>query len=202
MKFFGNANLQQNYIQNAVLETLTAFPMSAKVGQIAFVNNTVYICVQSTAPAIWVPLTKEITAYTHTQTDGAAVWDITHSLNTTSVQVQVFDIENRMVIPEDIQITGPNTVSVSFGAGNNTAVGKVTVVTGYFDGVQKPTYAYTWYQTSSSSTWTITHNLGYEPIVRVFMGTNEVQPAGISFPNMNTTIITFATPVAGTARLI
>lgn len=202
MKFYGNANLQQNQLQNAVLETLTAFPQTAKIGQVAFVNSTVYICVQSTAPAIWVPLTKEITAYTHTQSVGSELWEITHSLNTTSVQVQVFDASNSMIIPEDITITGPNTVSISFGAGNNIAVGKATVVTGYFDGVQKPTYAYTWYQTSSSSTWTINHNLGYEPIVRVFMGTNEVQPSGISFPDMFTTVISFATPVAGTARLI
>ena len=89
MKFYGHANLQQNELQNAVLTVLTAFPTDPKVGQIAFVNSIVYVCIQNTAPnpPIWVPLTQEITAYTHTQSTASSTWSITHNLNTTSSNI-------------------------------------------------------------------------------------------------------------------
>lgn len=200
MKFYGHADLNQNELQNAVLTTLTSFPAEAKVGQIAFLNRIVYICVQVTpAPAIWVPLTREITAYTHTQTVPAQVWNITHALNTTSVNVQIFDGGSQVIIPDTVTTTGPNTAVVTFSGAQE---GRAVVISGHFDGNVKPTYAYTHYQTAASTEWVIDHNLGYPPIVRVFIGTSEVQPASISHPTVNQTVITFTTAVAGTARLI
>jgi hypothetical protein len=201
MKFYGHANLQQNELQNAVLTVLTAFPTDPKVGQIAFVNSIVYVCIQNTAPnpPIWVPLTQEITAYTHTQSTASSTWSITHNLNTTSINVQVFDGNNRVIIPDEIEVTGPTTCAITLAG---AITGRATIVTGHFDGVQKPTYAYTYYQTEASTTWTIVHNLGYDPIVRVFIGTSEVQPATVSFPDTNTVVITFDTAEVGTVRLI
>lgn len=200
MKFYGHANLQQNELQNAVLSTLTSFPTSPKVGQIAFLNRIVYICVQVTpAPAVWVPLTNEITAYTHTQESAAMVWPITHGLNTTSVNVQIFDGNNHVIIPDSINIVSANAISVTFAS---NLAGRAVIVTGHFDGNVKPTYSYTHYQTMSSALWVIPHNLGYEPIIRVFIGTQEVQPASITHDSVNQTTITFTTAVAGTARLI
>ena len=200
MKFYGHANLQKNQVQNAALQTLTQFPVSPVVGQIAFVNSIVYICVQVTpAPAIWVPLTREITSYVHSQPEGATTWTVVHNLNTTSVNVQVFDSSNRVVIPDDIETTGPNGLTIDFSSAMS---GRAVVLSGHLDGSVKPTYAFTHYQSSASSTWTITHNLGYNPIVRVFIGTSEVQPDTITHPDTNTTVITFTTPQAGYAQLI
>lgn len=199
MKFYGHADLQKNQLQNAALQTVTQFPAAPVVGQVAFVNSTVYICVQSTAPAVWVPLTREITSYAHLQESVATTWSVTHNLNTTSVNVQVFDPDNKVVIPDEIQTTGPNTVSITLGT---AMAGRAVVLTGHIDGVARPTYAFTHYQTSSSTTWTINHSLGYNPIVRVFIGTNEVQPESISHPDTNTTVITFATAQAGYAQLM
>lgn len=200
MKFYGHANLQQNELQNAVLTTLTQFPADPKVGQIAFLNRIVYICVQVTpAPAVWVPLTNEITAYTHTQESAAQVWNVTHGLNTTSVNVQVFDGSNNVVIPDSIVTVNANSLNIAFASNQN---GRAVIVTGHFDGNVKPTYSYTHYQTTASTTWVIPHNLGYEPIIRVFIGTQEVQPASIIHDSVNQTTITFTVAVAGTARLI
>lgn len=200
MKFYGHADLQQNELQNAVLETLTTFPTAAKVGQVAFVNRRVYICVQvDPAPPIWVPLTQEITAYKHTQETSALTWTVTHNLNTTAVSVQAFGTDNRVLIPDEIETTSNNVVVISF---NTPVSGRATVLTGHETGEAKPTYAFTFYQNSASDTWNIVHNLGYNPIIRVFIGTDEVQPDTISHPNTNTTVITFGTPQVGYARLI
>jgi hypothetical protein len=200
MKFYGDANLQQNELQNAVLPIETAFPTSPVVGQLAFVNSIVYICVSvaSNLP-VWVPMTREITAYTHTQSSSSDTWTITHGMNTTSVQVQVFDSANRVVIPDEIEVLTPDSVSVALG----TAItGRAVVITGHFDGNVKPTYAYTHYQSEASTSWVIVHGLGYNPIVRVFIGNQEVQPQSITHNTVNQTTITFSTAQAGYARLI
>lgn len=200
MKFYGDANLQQNELQNAVLPVETAFPVSPKVGQIAFVNSIVYICVSLAGDLpVWVPLTREITAYTHNQSAAAATWTVNHGMNTTSVQVQIFNAANQVVIPDEIETLNPDEVQITF----NTAIqGRAIVLTGHFDGNVKPTYAYTHYQSSASATWVIVHNLGYNPIVRVFIGNQEVQPASITHDSTNQTTITFGSPQVGYARLI
>jgi len=200
MKFYGNANLQQNELQNAVLSTVTAFPTSPKVGQVAFVNSIVYICVDLGVDLpVWVPMTREITAYTHTQNTPSSTWTISHNLNTTSVNVMIYDGLSRVIIPDEIETTGPNTVSVSFAAG---LAGRAVVISGHIDGNVKPTYAYTHYQSEASTTWPIVHGLGYNPIVRVFVGNNEVQPASITHDSTSQVTITFSTAQVGYARLI
>ena len=200
MKFYGDANLQQNELQNAVLPIETAFPVSPKVGQFAFVNSIVYICVSIAGDLpVWVPMTREITAFTHGQASAAATWTINHGMNTTSVQVQVFDSSNRVVIPDEIEVLTPDSVQVTLGA---AATGKAVVLTGHFDGNVKPTYAYTHYQSSASTSWVIMHSLGYNPIVRVFIGNQEVQPASITHDSTNQVTITFSTPQVGYVRMI
>lgn len=199
MKFYGHADLQQNEIQNGVLTTLTQFPNTPKTGQLAFVNSIVYICVTAGSLPVWVPLTREITAYTHVQDTSSDTWPIVHNLNTTSVNLQIFDETSSVVVPNSIVTTGPATATVTF---SSAISGRAVVVSGHFDGNVKPTYAYTFHQTSASSPWIITHNLGYNPIVRVFIGTSEVQPQSVDFPSANQTVITFSTPQVGYARLI
>lgn len=200
MKFYGDANLQQNELQNAVLPIETAFPASPKVGQLAFVNSIVYICVSLTNDLpVWVPMTREITAYTHSQNSSSATWSITHGMNTTSVQVQIFDANNFVVIPDDVEVLTPDTVEVTL----NTAItGRAVVLTGHFDGNVKPTYAYTHFQSSASTSWVIVHGLGYNPIVRVFIGNQEVQPSSIVHDSTNQLTITFTTAQSGYAKLI
>jgi len=199
MKFYGDANLQQNELQNAVLSTLTSFPIDAKAGQIAFVRSVVYICVSATPPAVWVPLTQEITAYTHVQTTPSITWGITHNLNTADVHVQVYNTSNQVILADEVTITSPTACVVEL---NVAQAGKAVVLAGHFVGNPKPSYAYTHLQTVASTSWTIPHGLGYNPIVRVFIGTAEVQPATITHPDVNTTIVTFTGAQTGYARLL
>ena len=200
MKFYGDANLQQNELQNAVLPFETQFPVSPKVGQLAFVHATVYICVALDAGLpVWVPMTREISAFTWNQSSPSAEWTITHNMNTSSVQVQIFDGNNRVLIPDEIEVVSPNEVVVTLGT---AIVGRAVVLTGYFDGNVRPTYAYTHYQASASTTWTIDHDLGYNPIIRIFVGNQEVQPTSINHDTVNQATITFSSPQAGYARLL
>jgi len=200
MKFYGNANLQQNELQNAVLPIETAFPISPKVGQIAFVNKIVYICLSLTDNLpVWVPMTREITSFTHNQSVAAGEWVIAHNLNTTSVQIQVFDGLSRVVIPDEIEVLSPNSVKVSLAA---LAIGRAVILTGHADGASRPTYAFTFYQSAPATSWVILHNLGYQPIVRAFVGTNEVQPLTVEHNSNNQVTLTFSTAVSGYARLI
>lgn len=200
MKFYGEAHLQQNNLREAVIPLDTSFPASPKVGQIVFKDRILYICVEINANIpVWIPLTNEITAHTHIQNTSASSWVINHALNTSHVSVQVFDLFDRMVIPNDITVNSQSQVTVDF---SSPAQGKVVVVTGTFEGQPKPTYAYEHYQTNPSDTWVINHGLGRFPIVRVFIGNQEVQPATITFNTANTVTITFTTVQTGQAKLI
>jgi hypothetical protein len=200
MKFFGHANLQQNELQRAVIPLNTNFPTTPVVGELAFTNSILYICVSVADDLpVWVPLTREITLYTHNQSTSSTKWTITHDLNTTSVLVNVYDAANKMVIPSDISVDSPSQITVSL---NTEMTGRAVVLSGHFDGNVKPTYAFTYYQTDSSTTWTIVHGLGYQPIVRVFIGNQEVQPLSIVHDSVNQVTITFTTPQVGVVRLI
>lgn len=199
MKFYGHANLQQNELQNAVLSTLTNFPAEPKQGQIAFVNSTVFVCVLAGALPVWVPLTREITAYTHVQDSPSQTWAVTHNLNTTSVSIQVYDETGFAMIANTMIPTSPNTATLTFSTAQG---GRAVIVSGHFDGNAKPTYAHTHYQQVSATSWVINHNLGYNPIVRIFIGNAEVQPASIVHNTTNQTTVTFNTAQVGYARLI
>lgn len=200
MKYHGDVELQQNYLKNAVIPLDTYFPVSPKVGQIVFKDRILYICVQivDNTP-IWVPLTNEITAYTHIQSSSSTVWTVNHPLNTSHVSVTVYDTNNRVVLPDEVTVVNSSQVTVGF---STAAQGKVVVLSGTFEGQAKPTYAYEHYQTNPSTTWVIPHGLGRYPIVRVFIGNQEVQPESITFDTLDQVTITFSVAQVGQAKLI
>jgi hypothetical protein len=200
MKVFGNINMQQNLIQQAVLETEAEWPVSPVVGQIVFKNRVVYICaeINDNIP-VWIPLTNEIGMHKYVQPVASSTWVINHNLNTPFVMVQVFDGNNQMVIPDEIIIDSSSQVTVSLGV---AIIGSAVILTGSLDGQQKPTFSYEFNQTSPLSTWVVTHNLGYQPIVRVFSGAYEIQPASIFHNSANQVTISFLSPQIGTVRLI
>ena len=199
MKFYGNANLQQNLLQNAVLPLGSSWPTSPKVGELVFKDKILYICVAIEDYPVWVPLTNEIAMYVHNQVDSAAQWTVEHNLNTTSPSVQVWGNDNKMLLVNEVTATGANTVVIDLGVAQ---AGRAVVVAGSQEGNTKPAYAFVYNQTSPSDTWTVNHALGYTPIVRVFIGIEEVQPLTISHPSNTQTIITFSTPQVGVAKFI
>lgn len=61
--------------------------------------------------------------------------------------------------------------------------------------------AYVHTQGSSSATWTISHNLGYLPDVAVFTVGGVEVVASVVHTSVNVTVVSFAAPMAGSARL-
>ena len=69
--------------------------------------------------------------------------------------------------------------------------------------LQPDQVTFTHTQTGSSTAWVVTHNLGYYPIVRVFLGTNlEIQPQTIIHDSIFQTTITFSSAQVGTAKFV
>jgi hypothetical protein len=57
-------------------------------------------------------------------------------------------------------------------------------------------------QSSAASVWTINHNLGYRPAGVMVMDSGGTEVEGlVSYPDLNTVVITFSAPFAGTAYL-
>lgn len=200
MKHYGNINLNQNELQFAVLPIDTYFPANPKVGQLVFKAKVLYICVeiQNDLP-VWAPLTQEINTYIHNQNNEAATWTINHTLNSSILQVQVFDNTGKMVIPNEIVVVDKDTITIDFGT---LFAGRAVLMVGSVEGNERPTYGFEFNQTSPSAEWVVNHNLGYNPMVRVFVGNEEVQPAQIIHDSVNSTRIIFNSPYVGVAKFI
>lgn len=99
-----------------------------------------------------------------------------------------------------------NTVTVTEN-GSSTVVtvpvtSTVSTITAGPQGPQGPVGAgYDFLQSSSSTTWTINHNLGYKPSVDVYdSGSQQIQ-AEVSHPSTNQTVILLTSSTTGFARL-
>lgn len=200
MKFYGHADLQKNKLQNPALEVVESFPASPVLGQVVFKDSVVHIVVGfSSGLPVWVPLTREITSYAHTQSASSSTWTVTHNLRSTAVSVQVFDSLKKVIIPDEIEVIDQNTVQITLAS---AATGKVFVVSGSTEGNPKPVYSYQYTQSYALATWVVDHNLGYEPDVRVFINDQEVQPASITHNSTSRTTITFSSQQTGVAKFI
>lgn len=56
-------------------------------------------------------------------------------------------------------------------------------------------------QETPATTWTIAHHFGIEPRVDVMVNKASTVPAAVTHPDTQTTVVTFASPTAGTAHL-
>jgi hypothetical protein len=206
MKFHGHIDLQQNELQQPVLQLETNFPSTPVVGRLCFKERKVYICVEITGGIpVWVPLTGFTSAYIHDQTTAASVWEINHNLNTVSPLVQIYDENFNMLIPDRIQPTGNNSLEAAF---TTAMTGRAVIMWGdanFYGGLLTPEpVAFSHLQETQSATWVVKHNLGYYPIVRVFLPTTneEIQPADIIHNSIFQTTILFSTARTGRARFV
>lgn len=200
MKFHGDINLQQNEMQQMVVEVETNFPATPVPGRVVFKDKRLYICVEITnGLPFWVPLTNEINSYTHIQDSASVTWNVNHNMGTTTPLIQIYDENSSQIIPEEIIAVDANNSTVTL---SSAATGRAVVMYGNIVGGDKPQIAFEQNFTSSSTTWVVNHALGYEPIVRAFIGTREVQPASIVHDSINQTTVTFSTPQVGFVRCI
>lgn len=199
MKHYGHIDLNRNLLQNAVLPTDSNFPATPIPGMLVFKNKKMYICTEIAAGLpVWVPMTQEIDSFIYTQAAGATAWVIPHNLNTASVFVQVYDAAGLMILPDYIDASVFNQVTVMF---SSTQIGKAVVMTGSQTGSPRALVAYTQAYVDQA-VWVVPHGLGYYPEMSVYIGGQMVQPMSIVNDSTTQATITFSTAHSGLVRCV
>lgn len=117
MDIHGNINLKQNKMKQMVFQTETNFPSVPIIGRVVFKSQKLYMCVAiNIGVPVWLPLTNKIDTYVHTQASTAQTWTITHNLNTTIPVLQIYDENDKMIIPNQVTPTSNNVMSVTLSA--------------------------------------------------------------------------------------
>jgi hypothetical protein len=140
--------------------------------------------------------------FTYVQNTSKRVWTMTHGKNTSNVFVQVYDTNGNYIIPNSIH-TELNTITVTF---NEPMTGFVEAVLflsiNYITIPDKNVPIYEYHQTASSKVWTIDHNLGFNPIISVYIDNVLVYPLFITHMDINTVTITFESNQIGSVRFL
>lgn len=199
MKHYGNIDLNFNQLQNAALATSTNFPATPIPGLMHFMNKKMYICAEIAAGLpVWIPVTQEVNTYVHDQASASSAWTINHSLNTASAFVQVYDASGRSVIPDYIDDSIFNQVTVMFSIAQ---AGRAVVMLGSTSGAARPLVAYEQAFTNTT-TIVVNHGLGYFPEINVYVGNNLVQPLSIVNNSTMQATVTFTSNETGVVRCI
>lgn len=197
MDVHGNFDMLGNRLKQVSLseEDFPAFPT---VGRFVMKSQILYMCVDVSGIPVWVPLTQNLQMKRFVQAEPSSEWVIIHGLNTSGVLVQTFDDSGKWVIP-DVTNTGTfNQVTLTF---NTPLAGTCIVMRGNDVGVAPPTVAYEQSFTGASS-WVISHNLGYNPTINLYIGGQLVQPLSLVHNSLNQATATFSSPQSGSARCI
>jgi len=199
VKFYGDIDLSYNTLKNAVVETVSGFPPIPLPGQIIFKNKVLYICAEITGGLpVWIPMSGEIDSFIYAQSTPAITWTIAHNLHSSTVFVQIYDTSNRMIIPEDVDTSQLNVTVVTFATAQS---GRAVVMLGSLSGMPKELVA--WSGTfTDSTTWVVNHGLGYNPLVKVYIGNYEVQPFSIVHNSTTISTVTFSSPQSGQVRCV
>lgn len=198
MKSLGNIDLQDNMLLNPVLKQVENFPEVPKVGHFIFKGQRVMICIEvADGLPVWAPLTAPLNTHIHDQPVASNTWTIPHKLNTSHVIAQVVGTDGKHVIPDEVQCNFNETI-ITFATNQ---AGRAVLMIGNEDGSPRDNYAFE-QDFTDSNTWTVNHMLGYNPLIRVFVGNQEVQPASITHNDLNTTTVTFSTPQTGYVRCV
>lgn len=114
--------------------------------------------------------------------------------------MSMIDIDNTV---ENIEIESNTEIIVV-----NPADETVSVILGGPQGPPGPsgsgggTEGFDFTQSVVSTTWTINHNLGHKPSVQTFTVGGLLVIGGVQHISNNQVVVTFNTPIAGTARLV
>ncbi|SBV38289.1 hypothetical protein BN7874_120 [Phage NCTB] len=190
----GGLDLVGNFLSNVTLPMMDSFPTEPKVGSFIFKDKRVMVCLDLASSPVWIPLTQELNTYIHSQDEAAVTWTIQHNMNSTSVIVQCFDENNRVIIPKDIESTDNNTVTVSFD--DVPVFGQAIVIIGNFDGTPKPDVSFE-LEFTDKTTVNVNHMLGYEPLIRVIVDGYEIQPDSVQHTDVNSAVVTFSASTTG-----
>lgn len=191
-------DMQGNYLENFAFKEVVNFPEVPRVGTTIFKDKRVMLCIQITGVPIWVPLTAQLNTYIHDQPVADTTWTIDHDLNSSNTIVQVIGADGKHLIPNEVTQTMEQTVITFL----QPQAGRAILMIGQEEGYARPDYSYTQEFDEASTTWVVNHGLGRNPMIRAFIGNNEVQPLSVVHNSLNQTTVTFSTPQTGIIRAI
>lgn len=199
MNINGHLDLQGNLLKNVTLEPVETWPSEPKMGSLIFKDKRIYICLGlEDGTPVWLPMSNELNTFKYDQIVASDTWVINHKLETSSCIVQLLNTDNRAIESDEI-VFGFNQVTVRFA---EPQAGRAVLVIGSTEGLQRPLVAYEQAFTNSQQ-WVVNHLLGYDPIIRCFVGSAEVQPQAIYHAEDHSkSTVVFNSPVTGKARCI
>ena len=134
--------------------------------------------------------------YLHSQSVANTLWTVNHNLEYDYPSVTIYDVNNKVIIPDEITKVSNNQLTITFASAES---GNAHISVGGISNLSGDRYLYN--QSTSASVWTINHGLNYKYVnINVYDSSDEMLlPQIIKATNANTTTITFATPTAGNA---
>lgn len=194
MRHAGNIDMQNNMLKNVVFEQLSGYPNNPKIGSFALIEKRLMTCVEFTDGApLWIPLSQELDTHVHSQDVDSDTWIINHNLGTSTVMVQAFDVNNKVILPDEIDLSVKDTAVITFAV---PISGRAIIMMGNFIGLAKPETRFD-QSFTSNATWVVNHGLGYEPVIRIIKDGLEIQPLSILHDSTTTATITFTNPQSG-----
>ena len=136
--------------------------------------------------------------FKHTQGSANVTWTITHSMGFQYPNVNVYDSNDKLVIPTEVTATSADVLTVTF---DSPVAGTAILSTGGSATSGGQNYNHT--QGSANTTWTVSHNLEYQyPAVTVYDSNSDVIiPQRIRATNANTLTLTFTQAESGYAHV-
>lgn len=199
MDIHGNLDMLENLLKNVSFGIDTNFPANPIPGRFVFKDGIAYICTEyENGLPVWVPFTKPRTTILYKQEVAALEWTIPHQLNTNLVLVQVYDENGQWIVPDFINNSVMNRVTIGF---NIPMIGSVIIMRGETEGAAQPMIAHE-QSFVNSAEWVVNHGLGHNPIIRVIVAGQEVQPLSIVHDNTMQATVSFSSPQSGTVRCI
>jgi len=130
------------------------------------------------------------------QSVASATWSFTHNMNTRNPIVQVYDLDYKQIIPNDIIGTSVNAAEIRF---DYATTGYVIMSNG--GGLHVTGSTSELDQTTASTTWSFTHNLNSKYVNFTVYDSNDfvIIPANIKAIDVNNAELYFAAPQTGRA---
>jgi len=137
-------------------------------------------------------------AFTYHQTSSAVTWSVSHSLDTYTPIVQVYDDHYNQIIPASISGSSTNTIQITF---STAETGYAVLTTGGSVTVNISGSNATLVQATPATTWSFYHGLNETyPVFTIFDSNDDViVPLRIHADNANTASIYFTTARTGIA---
>jgi len=149
------------------------------------------------------PSASTLVGLTFIQHVDRRVWTIAHGKNTGNAFVQTYDVAGNLITPLSV-ITEFNTITITFASPVQGYVQAVLFLTPNYVNIRDntgPTIT-EFAQTIPSLSWAVHHNMGHNPITRIYINNIMVLPVSIVHSNEDSVVITFATPQVGVVRFI